>query len=185
MRWHLGVCVALALVGPITQAQAITFGPDETAQIDYNLTLTLSPEYITYWVEGTAPMGSRVYMVFADTLGKGITPTWISGGPGSASTNYGQGTGSIDVIHNQLLVTAAPSGFTITAAYLLFGGSSCAIPPSEFCTKVDGLVSIAPISGSALVDELTAAVPLPASLPLLATGLGVLGLFEWRRRRTS
>ena len=38
----------------------------------------------------------------------------------------------------------------------------------------------------ALYDEwLTSAVPTPATLPLFATGLGVMGLFAWRKKRAS
>lgn len=35
------------------------------------------------------------------------------------------------------------------------------------------------------VGTYVAATPLPAALPLLATGLGALGLFGWRRKRKS
>jgi hypothetical protein len=33
--------------------------------------------------------------------------------------------------------------------------------------------------------SLTAATPLPAALPLFATGLGGLGLLGWRRKRKA
>ena len=39
------------------------------------------------------------------------------------------------------------------------------------------------VSGS-LISE-TAATPLPATLPLFATGLGALGLFGWSRKRKN
>jgi len=35
------------------------------------------------------------------------------------------------------------------------------------------------------VDINTAATPLPAALPLFATGLGALGLLGWRRKRKN
>jgi hypothetical protein len=40
------------------------------------------------------------------------------------------------------------------------------------------------ITGLSLVDP-PGPVPLPAALPLFATGLGVMGLFGWRRRRKA
>jgi len=40
---------------------------------------------------------------------------------------------------------------------------------------------IVPLSG----DGIEATTPLPAALPLFATGLGALGLFGWRRRKAK
>ena len=36
-----------------------------------------------------------------------------------------------------------------------------------------------------IYGEPVGAVPLPAALPLFATGLGVLGLLGWRRKRKA
>jgi hypothetical protein len=41
--------------------------------------------------------------------------------------------------------------------------------------------AISPRSGSVSIAEAT--TPLPAALPLFATGLGALGLLGWRRKR--
>jgi len=35
------------------------------------------------------------------------------------------------------------------------------------------------------VDDVQAATPLPAALPLFASGLGAMGLFGWRRKRKN
>jgi hypothetical protein len=42
-------------------------------------------------------------------------------------------------------------------------------------------------SGNVVLEEITAvsSVPLPAALPLFATGVGVLGLLGWRRKKTA
>ena len=42
-------------------------------------------------------------------------------------------------------------------------------------------------SGNVLLEEITAvsAVPLPAALPLFATGLGALGLLGWRGKKSA
>jgi hypothetical protein len=61
----------------------------------------------------------------------------------------------------------------------------------------DGITSGTPFSSITLVSEDTslgsynipeiefAVTPLPATLPLFATGLGALGLFGWRKKRTA
>jgi hypothetical protein len=35
------------------------------------------------------------------------------------------------------------------------------------------------------VEQASSAIPLPAALPLFATGLGGLGLLGWRRKRKA
>jgi len=36
-----------------------------------------------------------------------------------------------------------------------------------------------------VVDAERPTTPLPAALPLFASGLGVMGLFDWRRKRKA
>jgi hypothetical protein len=40
-------------------------------------------------------------------------------------------------------------------------------------------------NGTAFVNENTSATPIPAALPLFATGIGGLGLLGWRRKRKA
>jgi len=46
--------------------------------------------------------------------------------------------------------------------------------------EIDDRVSLGP-----LIIPPVSEVPLPAALPLFATGLGALGLFEWRRKKKA
>jgi hypothetical protein len=79
----------------------------------------------------------------------------------------------------------------ITAPYALSGpdigsGSfSNAASPGALCGTVSDWQCT---SGTLQIESVTAngglgATPLPAALPLFATGLGVMGLFGWRRKR--
>jgi hypothetical protein len=53
---------------------------------------------------------------------------------------------------------------------------------SEFIYSCPGCATFRSEEGSTIFID---AVPLPAGLPLFASGLGLLGLLEWRRRRRS
>ena len=55
---------------------------------------------------------------------------------------------------------------------------------TQFSFEVTGLVDFFSITVLAGPNELEA-TPLPAALPLFATGLGALGLVAWRRKRKS
>jgi hypothetical protein len=50
-----------------------------------------------------------------------------------------------------------------------------------------GIGSLAPAGSNVLLEEITAvsSVPLPAALPLFASGLGALGLLTRRRKRKN
>lgn len=53
----------------------------------------------------------------------------------------------------------------------------------NFVHSVTSLKNGMPIAEGEFITSPSAATPLPAALPLFATGLGALGLFGWRRKR--
>jgi hypothetical protein len=66
------------------------------------------------------------------------------------------------------------------------GGPICSTTYS--CPPVDGQTYLEPANGSPfqiLTSGSLTATPLPAALPLFATGLGAMGLFGWRRKRKA
>jgi hypothetical protein len=68
-------------------------------------------------------------------------------------------------------------GGTLVGSLIPIGtaaASECGIFPEPCLEQVTGY------SG-----EVTPATPLPAALPLFATGLGAIGLFGWRKKRTN
>jgi hypothetical protein len=82
-------------------------------------------------------------------------------------------------------------GFVQIGGDFNFGGFSTVTLPtftdlgtSDFFRIVNGGTgnTAGQITGLSLVDP-PGPVPLPAALPLFATGLGVMGLFGWRRKR--
>ena len=83
-------------------------------------------------------------------------------------TTYGGTSGDFNFLFG---IGGAPYG--ITEFVLLAGSDSMA------------LTSFAPASTGCSLAEVCATTPLPAALPLFATGLGVLGLLGWRRKRKN
>jgi hypothetical protein len=61
--------------------------------------------------------------------------------------------------------------------------ASVFIPPDALFAIISGTFGNSTIPHSSGVDLFIGAVPLPAALPLFATGLGALGLLTWRRKR--
>lgn len=87
-------------------------------------------------------------------------------------------------------VDVAPSGpggmFTISfsgngTAFTALGQDYGLIDP-EICGTNGNCI---PLTTFSVTDTLAAQTPLPAALPLFASGLGGLGLFGWRRKRKA
>ena len=74
----------------------------------------------------------------------------------------------------------APGQFT-SVQQLLGGSDSSYDFWMAVCTNGYDCYSPTPLTANATV----AATPLPAALPLFATGLGAMGLFGWRRKRKA
>ena len=83
-------------------------------------------------------------------------------------------------------ISPPPGNFPANVTNLVENGMLQLLTPSGFSTTLPGLgfVSLA-VSAQSDAEEGVAGVPLPAALPLFATGLGALGLLGWRRKRKA
>ena len=78
-------------------------------------------------------------------------------------------------IPTQTLEFTVSTDFVDTTEFLLCSGVDCDHGFGDGLTIADGkVIAAAPV-----------VTPLPAALPLFATGLGVLGLLGWRRKRKA
>jgi len=80
----------------------------------------------------------------------------------------------------------ANNGFSLTPWFLLQGTLIFAGSPADLLLNIN--VQDFSTGGLSLVVDnafINNTVPLPAALPLFATGLGALGLFGWRRKKKA
>jgi hypothetical protein len=103
--------------------------------------------------------------MFLETFSQG-TLFGVSSGGGTASGN-GTATVTLD--------------FIFKGGTGLFAGDTGEITVTETITRTSA--TTATISNGSYTGTLITATPLPAALPLFATGLGAIGLFGWRRKR--
>jgi len=140
-----------------------------------------NPPMIGFQPTPTGLSGTTAAM---DDLG-GITRTWglyssfNSGGPGIflAAVGYDPKDNipfSFDIIFT--LANVATSDFTANGSGYIMGLDMCRLNANNDGCAVTGFV------GGLLAPQ---SVPLPATLPLFATGLAGLGLLGWRRKQKT
>ena len=157
------------------------------------------PNFSASW---TFSYGAIADTITGATLEIGLLDADSSAAPGNTVSSYTISVGSNVVDLTALLNTAmeADAGLnsyeywdTITlpnsALSLLAGGS----PRVSLTLQGPGLgvLGTTTYNGAALdfstiaIDTVGTATPLPAALPLFATGLGAMGLLGWRRKRKA
>lgn len=154
---------------PITLG--VNFGHLAGFQIGSNLFTDLYPgfHYAT---------AAQVAQLFADA---GITVG--TSGPNSETPNFQNlllliGFTGIDgtTFFTKGYVANTPGLYALLS--LTIGGQQVADPQHDVLDQIVGWSDV----GSFLVRD-SSATPLPAALPLFATGLGALGLLRWRRKK--
>jgi hypothetical protein len=113
-------------------------------------------------------------------------------------TAVGGGPFSLTSLDAAFLAKVTGTPQTITALGHLLGGGTVtqtfALSPNWTTFNLSSFTSLTSVDFSAIVGDpdpafdnlvLSSATPLPAALPLFATGLGGLGLLGWRRKRKA
>lgn len=127
----------------------------------------------------------------------GATPTWVSGGNDNtfgsftvrAEDNSAYNNSATKVVVN-ITDTGTPWASSLAVltlnnypAYVTAHIGVCNTNP---CSATEGSFTTTGFAaGNALINTTLSEVPLPATFPLFATGIGVLGLLGWRRTRKS
>jgi hypothetical protein len=154
-----------ANTGDVTTATTITSGaPDTvTAILQNNIGLTTGTN-ITLTSPTPVTLGSTFTKSFTTTLGsflESLTVDLVTPGPSSLGI---QAAGTI--------TQTAGTGFDPTSVFYSAAYTQNAGSGNQINASFNNATTIF-------------AVPLPAALPLFATGLGALGLLGWRRKRKA
>ena len=198
----LGALMGVALLGSTANASVFDITFTETS---YPTNSTAGgPYFISAIVEGTLS-GSNYLITTIDsgsiTIGTGIsaiTYTDIGLLPASSSPT------ALYAWDSLITSIGGNAPFSLTSGGLLFTSSSAPIngspplTPTEFNLYIDGTPAVSSDNSNNVNAEfhgdLTIALlqsgalgetPLPAALPLFATGLGALGLLGCRRKRKA
>lgn len=157
-----------ALLVTIFPASAFIVFPTETWYL--GTSATGSP--ITSYNFGSVADGSNPFVY----LTLDLTPAYNVAGPFSESTTAPFSVGGVTYSNNCGLATTSCD---ITVQ--VFFNPQSPGPYSEYLDVNYSISSLDPTASIPLSG--TGVVPLPATLPLFATGLGMLGLLGWRRKR--
>jgi hypothetical protein len=161
--------------------------PSNAASITYNMDLALGPGTITGFITTNGDIG---------VLSTGDVIDWnLTLSDGAVSLTIQPGTVAV----SGLSLTATSSGLFFdfsgvsgaffgfpTDPYLCFEDATgaCSLHPSTISMNLPGGIGPFLVSYSGNV-EIASAVPIPAALPLFASGLVGLGLLGWRRKRRA
>jgi len=187
-------------------------GVQGTNEVDFTVTLSTGYEFaaggqegFTFTTDKAVTLGTATSYYNTSPTPTATTTTWTASGNGTGSL-HDDGAGDFGGAYNNSgSGLSNPGGnilkFSITAAGLLLSdfitngnGNLFAVDIGGICTGT-GTTSpscgMGVSTGIAYADttdnmiNLLSSTPLPAALPLFATGLGAMGLFGWRRKRKT
>jgi hypothetical protein len=173
----LGTPTPASHTGVFSQSVTGSVSGDRLSPYAFNNNGTTNAPY-SILSEGSAGAGSATYNVGASSF------TLLWGSPDTynivqfwSGTN---GTGS-------LLSTTGASGNSYIGSDLACFSTTCNQTLFDLVTFTDATGTIGSVvlsdSGTAAFEY--GATPIPAALPLFATGIGAMGLLGWRRRRKA
>jgi hypothetical protein len=194
---HLGVCGTVALLaGMLLSAPAsgttITFsglsGANEAPFTTYTESgFTVTPLTGT-WFQGQI-FGNPVPSIFSGPLfGSPATDSIeITDGSSFTFNQFDMAANNGNVTYTLTGMKGGLTQYTLTSTELANTAVFQTILNADSGIAIDALIISVTIAGTSTnLDNLVftpTTVPLPAALPLFATGLGALGLLSWRRKR--
>jgi hypothetical protein len=192
-KYSVGVYAFLSFIVALTSSLSV-----HAATVDYTaLGSFTTPALNTGGILVTGSANVNIAPGFGVGIVGGVLDGWIDG---SEFVDFTFAAPAVNVSYQLLPIgdidTDGIFGERIVEAFAVGGSSLGAFSQSGFATQVSSLFGNVPIErfrltpdgdgfGLASVTFDTAPTPLPAALPLFATGLGALGLLGWRRKRKA
>lgn len=202
MKWIAGAA-AIAVMSLASAAGAATLsstGVLGVGSTETNWTLTSPPggtltavsgaqDYPGAWV--VAPSGSNWITPSATT---GTTATNAPAGEYDYSLSFPNPLGSVAIqwssdndatfsLNGTLWSTTGSTGYSSLVSFLIPAGSFQGSNVFEVAVQNDPFTGANPTG--LLVSVSVSPTPLPAALPLFATGLGALGVLGWRKKKKT
>jgi hypothetical protein len=178
---HVPVVCALLASGTANAATMVETSSIETGSVALNTVLS-SQDFPQF-----NPANGTLTSVQETLTG---TATWTSSGAPFLSTLLGPSDIASQGFTGADTITFNMSGMSSSSATLTdFTGTGSTSVELALFVNSTGAGTFA-TNGTGLLDTITytftpTATPLPAALPLFATGLGAMGLFGWRRKRKA
>ena len=173
----------LALVCPGLAAATAT---------SYATTFDVSGTFATGTLGGTINIDvTNNTVTSADVTASGTSPATI--GPFTIIDNVVEYPSPPTANLLYIALSDAPSNFDTLVLFLptstLTGYSGGELCSATYTCSLSAQTYLEPAGTTGLFEDLTSgsltATPLPAALPLFATGLGAIGLIGWRRKRRN
>lgn len=184
--------------GPSLSATAtlssIADGNGATSSVDVNPTVSYS-----FVVSGPTPTASVQVIASGQVsrtfMGTGFTDSYsqatfsVSDSPIPTENIYTPVTATTFAL-NSFYTLDTNTLYTVTLSLLLTGGTFGNNQPTDTSETLSAIIDpqfIAPVGYNIEFSPgfSNSETPLPAALPLFATGLGAIGLLGWRRKRTN
>jgi hypothetical protein len=196
--WLVGICSAVyGLLGATVAANASTYivtieqvGSDVVATGSGQLDLTSLTLFFTGAGPGAGIVPNTAQISFATTGSTIDAYDGLFSGPASFGTGtltLADTTSGEPVFFLRVLQSlAVPTGYISDAAL----GTSTSTYSNATLTSLGVTPGIyvwtwGPAANQSFTLDIINPIPIPAALPLFATGLGVLGLLGWRRKRNA
>jgi hypothetical protein len=196
--WLVGICSAVyGLLGATVAANASTYivtieevGSDMVATGSGQLDLTNLTFFSSQSGPGAGIVPNTAQISFAATGSTIDTYSGLFSGPASFGTGtltLADTTSGEPVFFSSVLdLLAVPTGYISDAAL----GASTSTYSNATLTSLGVTPGIyvwtwGPGANQSFTLDIMNPIPIPAALPLFATGLGALGLMGWRRKRKA
>ena len=179
------LCVANAKASPITYTETVTASGQTEFHGSYSgdlLTLTGTGDTTTITCNSSG-CTNPVTLSWTLSSGGSVVGGGVFAGSSDAKVIFGSDEAGFDNTEaTPFFLATTNSAFSTYALSTPINVSGTAVfSPGNCPTTFGGCVEIDSVTG----DATFTATPLPAALPLFATGIGGLGLLGWRRRRKA